>query len=205
MTFIKKIFENKIDDSIHKNFIRFSKGTFENRALVKIKKSKDKLIIYTSFDMVNDLVLEFSKMNKELNISGRLIKKGKKQDIEERIDSDKLKNLVNDNDYCLLDISTEEFSLKSKKSIPKPGKNLDPKFCSAILPLSALENFVFDIKENFKKIEISHTYIIDELIIPKEYENDPEKARIFAKRKGKIIRLINIDEKQIKNEKEIIV
>ena len=209
MTFIKKIFENNVDnnvdDKVHRQFTRFSKGVFENRALTKIKKSKDKFTIYASFDLANDLVLIFSGFIRETNISGRLLKKGKKQDIEEKVNSERLKNLISENDYCLIDINENSFFLKCKKAIPKPGKNLDPKFCSAALPLEALDELTFDIKENFKRAEISHTYIINEIVIPKEYENDPEKARIFAKRKGKIIRLIKIDGKEIKSEKEVLV
>ena len=36
MNFIKKLFEHKMDDSVHRQFKRFSKGTFENRALIDI-------------------------------------------------------------------------------------------------------------------------------------------------------------------------
>ncbi len=205
MTFIKEIFEDNVDEQVHRQFTRFSKGTFENKALMKIKKSKDKFAIYTSYDLSLDLVRIFSDLIKETNISGRLIKKGKKQDIEEKVNAEKLKRLLEENDYCLLDIETDGYSLKCKKNIPKPGKDLDPKFCSAVLPLEKLDEFAFDIKENFKQAEISHTYIINEIIIPKEYENDLEKARIFAKRKGRIIRLIKIDGKEIKSEKELLV
>ena len=41
MLFTDKIFENKVDEQIHKQFVRFSIGTFEDRALMKITKSKD--------------------------------------------------------------------------------------------------------------------------------------------------------------------
>ena len=40
LTEIKKIFEDKVDDLVKKQFTRFSKGQFE-RALITIKKSKD--------------------------------------------------------------------------------------------------------------------------------------------------------------------
>ncbi len=205
MTFIKKIFEDNVDEQVHRQFTRFSKGTFENKALMKIKKSKDKFTIYTSFDLSSDLVRIFSDLIKETNISGRLIKKGKKQDIEENVNSEQLKKLLEENDYCLLDIETDDYSLKCKKNLSKPGKKLDPKFCSAVLPLEELDEFAFDIKENFKQAEISHIYIITDIIALKEYENDPEKARIFAKRKGKIIRLIKTNGKEIKSEKELLI
>ena len=37
--FIKKIFEGKIDNLVHEQFIRFSKGIFENKAVMNIVKS----------------------------------------------------------------------------------------------------------------------------------------------------------------------
>ena len=205
MTFIKKIFEDKIDDSVHRNFIRFSKGTFYNRALTKLKVSKNKCNIYASFDLANSLVKIFSSMISTAKISGRLIKKGKKSEIDEEVTSDQLNKIIDENDYCLIDISINEYLLKCKKSLPKPGKALDPKFCSATLPVDKIKDLIFDINENFKQAQISHIFVINELSIPKEYEKDPEKARIFAKRKGRIIRKIILDGKEITREKELIV
>ena len=54
--FIKKIFENKIDDSVHKQFVRFGKGRYPGRAVIKITKQPDKIKIGTSFEMANDLI-----------------------------------------------------------------------------------------------------------------------------------------------------
>ena len=53
MNFIKKMFEGKIDDSVHRQFKRFSKGTFENRALVNLINSKS-IKVKTSFEYAND-------------------------------------------------------------------------------------------------------------------------------------------------------
>ena len=167
MTFIKKIFENNVDDQVHRQFTRFGKGNFENRALVKIKKLKDKFTINTSYDFSYDLVRIFSDLIEEVDISGKLIKKRKKQDINEKVNSERLKELLEENDHCLLDMTSGDYTLKCKKSLPKPGgKTLNPKFCSACLPLEKLNDFAFDVKENFKTLEMSHTYIITELIIP---------------------------------------
>jgi len=65
------------------------------------------------------------------------------------------------------------------------------------------EEFLFDATEG-KKFEISHDYLITEIIPPKD-EKDFEKIRILAKRKGKIIRKMNVDGKEIKSEKEFMV
>ena len=42
MNFIKKAVENKVDDSVHLQFQKFSKGEFRNRAIIEAKKSGEK-------------------------------------------------------------------------------------------------------------------------------------------------------------------
>ena len=56
MTFIKKIFEKKMDDDVHRQFTRFSKGTFEQRALTDIAIGKDSIKVKMSYDLVNDTI-----------------------------------------------------------------------------------------------------------------------------------------------------
>ena len=172
MTFIKKIFQNKIDEEIHKSFTRFSKGIFENRALSNIKVSKDKFKIKMSYDLVKDTIELIANNIKKAEVSGKIIKSKKKTEIEEEVTSDQLKNICQENDFVLLDINSDEINFKCKKSIPKPGKALDTKFASGTLPLTILNEFVFDYKEKFKQVNISHTLNIQEIIIPKEYQND---------------------------------
>ena len=63
-------------------------------------------------------------------------------------------------------------------------------------------------KEKIKKevdrvveiLKIKHILNITEIVIPEEFKNDPAKARIEAKRKGKIIRFLDIDEKEEQKE-----
>ena len=59
---------------------------------------------------------------------------------------------------------------------------------------------LFDIP-SFKSAEITHTFLIKEIIIPKG-EPDPAKMREMAKKKGIIIRKIIVDEKEEIKEKE---
>ena len=62
-------------------------------------------------------------------------------------------------------------------------------------------NELFDTKvDKFKKVEIKHTYVIENIDVPKQYENDPAMARLKAIRIGKIIREINLDGKITKSE-----
>ena len=56
MNFIKKVFDERIDDSVHLQFQKFSKGEFKNRALIKVKRVKDKYTILTGNEFANDFV-----------------------------------------------------------------------------------------------------------------------------------------------------
>ncbi len=51
---------------------------------------------------------------------------------------------------------------------------------------------------------MNHTFIIEDIVVPDELkqEKDFAKVREMAKRKGKIIREIRIDEQIVKEEKE---
>ena len=50
--------------------------------------------------------------------------------------------------------------------------------------------FLFDVPES-KSYDIIHEYVIDDITIPKEYENDPIMARKMAVRKGILKRKID--------------
>ena len=56
MNFIKKIFDGKIDDSVHLQFQKFSRGEFRDRAIVKVKKSGSKYTISTTAEFGNEFV-----------------------------------------------------------------------------------------------------------------------------------------------------
>ncbi len=81
--------------------------------------------------------------------------------------------------YIFMDLDSpgSNLNLKTKKKLPKPGSGADIKFCSATLD-SALTNAVmegicFDADaKDFKEIKISHRYIVKEILIPGEYQED---------------------------------
>jgi hypothetical protein len=119
---------------------------------------------------------------------------------------------LNKDSYLLLDLNSstdgkkKKWSLKTKKTPQKPGRT-DGKFFSATLDLSALPDLVnevaFDVKkEKFdKELKISHIYMIQELIIPEKYKENFKEARIHAKRKGEIKRVMEVD--GVKEEREV--
>src|SRR3989344_2141011 len=184
MELIKQLMENKVDESLHKMFVRFSNGVFEDRFLLKIKKSKDRLDVKGSYDVWQELFNIIVKESNEVNVVGRLFKSRKKEDYEGNVNCDEIKRIVSENDFALLDITAGDYLLKCKKALPKPGKSLNVKFCSAKLPLKALDILAFDFDKNFKKADVSHTFIITEIILP-EGEEGPAVLRTNSKRKGK--------------------
>ena len=57
------IFENKIDETVKKQFVRFGKGKYEHRALIEIKIGKN-VSIKTSYEFCNDLVKSIAEFSK---------------------------------------------------------------------------------------------------------------------------------------------
>lgn len=229
--FIKKIFQDKIDERVHNQFVRFGKGNYQGRALIKLQVKKDALKIQGSFEYANDFVEIVSEIlgESKAEVSGIVLSKesagGKLRDADVHISEKKksmvfessisqeltgkqLKLIVDNSYFSLLDVSSQGVNLKIKKKLPKPGKSgegkIDDKFCSLELPLSMLhkvkEAFFFDAPE-CKKCSTIHTYEIKEIILPKDEKNF-EKIRLLAKRKGKIIRKIDADGRELFKEKE---
>jgi hypothetical protein len=96
-------------------------------------------------------------------------------------------------------------SLKIKPKAPKSGKpgkkgeKPKPNFCKITTTDKMLaEDFVFEVSD-FKKAEIDHKFIINEIIQP-EGETDYARIRELAKRKGEIIREALIDGIEIRKK-----
>lgn len=223
MNFIRKIFENKADELVHQQFIRFGKGNYD-RALLTIKKT-GRLSIKSSFEFSNDFVeLIAQEASSDIEISGVIIashefnldieneysKRGKvyKAEIkEQKIKKEKLKEICENFkfDNLLLNLEANNCSLKCKNSLPKPGGALKDNFCSVYFDnLDIAKEFAFDFPD-FKELIIKHIFEITDLIVSKDDEDDFLKARINAKRKGKIIRILSVDGKEIKKEHDLLV
>jgi len=56
MNFIKKIFDDAVDESVHLQFQKFSKGEFRNRGLIEARKTGKGYSIKTSAEFANGLV-----------------------------------------------------------------------------------------------------------------------------------------------------
>ncbi len=216
--FIKKIFVGKIDEQVHRQFVRFSRGNFPGRAALKLDK-KDKIKLGGSFEYVNDFSV-FVAENSDAKFSGVIMSKGEISDFRkakgkngvfeyevENINSVKVSE-IKDNAYALLlDAEGEGISLKmKKKKLPKPGKSgelkIDDKFCIIEADLRYWDKLKeFFMLPECKKAKISHTYVIEDVIIDKD-EKDFEKMRESARKKGKIIRKMIVDGRKTSEEKE---
>ena len=234
--FIKKIFQDSVDEKVHRHFVRFGKGRFEKRAIINVRLNKD-VKVFTSFEFANDLVYFISMLTDKLKIKGIVLTKENKKEffdslgintnpvkkqmlystsIEEEMDSDKIKKIVDECYFMLVDCKSKGIDLKIKKRLPKPTAKsseikVDEKFCSLQLEKKYFKifhkEFLWDLPLHFKKAKIEHTYVIEEIVIPTKLKNekDFEKLRKLAKRKGKIIRKATVDGKEITSEKEFVV
>ena len=229
MNFIKKVFDGNTDDSVHLQFQKFSKGEFKNKALIECKNSSGNYTIKTSAEFANELVRIVAEKlgEEEANIKGvvvstldldgelKFVKKSnfqgvKKYSINTNMTGNSIINLLDKlpkNFFALsFDSKKDNCKLKIKAKAPKsgkPGKDKEVKadFCSLkTTDVNLAQNFIFE-KPNFKSAKLNHTFIIEEIVMPKG-ETDFAKIREMAKRKGKIIRFGEIDKEEIKKEIE---
>jgi len=216
--FIKKIWKKEADDSVHRNFTRFSKGIFENKAVMNASRN-GKIKISGTYEVVNDLIEFAASLVPRIKVNGIVISKkaipglnGKEKrglfeyELNEEIDSKRLMEIAKSSFYSLLDCSGNGIELKTKKKIPRIGsKGIDKvndKFVSMHLDIKFWDNvkdeFLFNLPEG-KKFRMIHKYEINGIIMPKG-EKDFEKIRVMAKRKGRIIRAAEVDGKAILQE-----
>lgn len=222
--FVKNIFLKKEDDATHRQFVRFGKGTYPGRAALSLKKN-GMIKVGGSFEYANDFAriaaevadaqfsgIVFSKEGlEEFGLKGK--KKGEIFEYEFEGNSQDVKNIAGKAYYMLLDADAgvQGIKLRIKKKLPKPGKagniKIDDKFCVLEADLKfwsrIKEAFFWDLPE-CKMAKISHSYIIEGIVLPPG-ENNPEKMRLLAKRKGKIIRRIVADKNEMQREEEMEV
>lgn len=226
VNFIKKIWQNEPDKEVHAQFVRFSKGNFENRAVISVRKGSS-VKLGCTFEFAAAFALFVSQLT-DARFSGIIIAKENFDEIFARNNSKPeitkkkgmfVYNIINlpsrviseigGKAYSmLLDAEASGISMKTKKKLPKPGKSgkekVDDKFCILELDLKFFrqlhDEFLFDIPSEFKKARIAHAFIISEIILPKG-EKDFELIRLNAKRKGKIVRTVEVDGKLMKQEK----
>ncbi|RMF54794.1 hypothetical protein D6745_04120 [Candidatus Woesearchaeota archaeon] len=230
LNFIKNAINNRIDEFTHKKFVRYGVGEFEKEPF-EVRKGKSSFTVKTGpeyFDVLEHFFIE--NIKSETTAKGKIIAQkdvigvykkfgikpvkmtsnGKKSEFSHTFSNEELKNFFEELKDCfvLCDLASGKNTLKMKKSLGKPGKPME-NFCSAKLDISLFdkfkEEFAWDAGD-FNNLIIKHTYIIKELIIDDRLvEEDPARARLEAKRKGIIIREIDVDGKKIVKEHEFLV
>jgi hypothetical protein len=231
MNFIKKVFDNTIDEEVHQQFQKFSRGEFPNRALIKAKKVKDNYTMFTTSEFANELVrILAEKLGEEkAHVTGAVVST---LDLSEKLDFKSKKQFMGIKQYIIdthisgheitalleklpkvffaLSFSHKGNVLKIKAKAPKSAKpktkNDAPKpdFCKLTTSDTDIaKSFVFE-KPDFKDAEISHDFIIEEIVVPEHLrqEKDFLIVREKSKRKGKIIRRATIDGVKTAAEKE---
>ena len=217
--FIKKLFANNIDEQVHEQFVKFSRGVFENKAVLNISRTT-KIKISSTYELATDLALFMAYLAKNVHVSGIVMSReqipefsGSKKrglwmyDVNQSISFDRLNDISKKSFAMLLDCEAPGISLKVKKKLPRPSsKSLDKvkdKFCTAQIDLkfwpAVKEEFLSDLPDG-KAYKVINKYEITELVLP-ENEKDSERLRLLTKRKGKLIRKSIVDGKEIIHEK----
>ncbi len=231
MNFIKKIFDNQIDNFIHLQFQKFSRGEFKDRALIEAKKSGYGYKIKTSAEFANELVKAMAGKlgERKTPVTGAIISTSdlrselkykevkqfqgvKRYLIDNEMSGKEILELLEKfpKTFFALSFSVGEDVLKIKPKSPKsgkPGKEVEEikiDFCSLKTSDSEIgKSFVFE-KPDFSNALIKHIFVIEKIEIPEELKNSKDFAKIReeSKRVGKIIRIANIDGKEERREKE---
>jgi len=230
MNFIKKIFKNEPDNSVHLQFQKFGRGEFRDKALIHAKKSGNKYTILTTAEFANEFVKVTAEKidGNKARVTGAIVSTN---DLKEKLDFKEIKQFQGVKRYIIdkemdgdeiisllekfpkaffaLSFNCDKDStiLKIKPKAPKSGKpgkkgeKTKPNFCKITTTDKMLaEDFVFEVLD-FKKAEIDHKFIINDIIKP-EGETDYARIRELAKRKGEIIREALIDGKKIRKKIE---
>lgn len=179
MNFIKKIVDGAVDEAVHMQFQKFSRGEFRNRAMIEAKNSKGKYTIKTSAEFSNGLVqMMAEKLGKDKtqvtgavvstnDLTGELEFKEKKQFqgvkrylIDKEMSGTEIVGLLDKfpKTFFALTFNVGDDKLKIKPKAPKapkPGKGGEgPKvdFCSLkTTDKKIADSFVFDTLEGTSK------------------------------------------------------
>ena len=187
----------------------FTTGEFANEMVKEVaEKIKDKRVAVTGIVVTtSDLKgkLDFNSISQFQGVKKYVINK-------EMTGNEILKTLKEfPKAFFALSFKTPdgETELKIKPKMPKSGKPSSkkedapkPDFCKLITTDEKIgRSFVFETPD-FKEANINHEFVITEIVVPNELKNEKDfaKVREHAKRKGKIIRVADVDGRKIKTE-----
>ena len=227
--FIKKIFDENVDELVHQQFSKFSRGEFKYKAMVVAKAMRGgKFSINTTPEYGNELVKCLAeKLGDSItSVKGVVVST---RDLTGELDFQDKKQFMGVKQYILdremsgveilelcekvpssfvgLSFKVGDTELKIKPKAPKSAKpsskgDAGPKvdFCRLkTTDKSLVEGLIFDSEiKGFKKIEISHDFIIEEIVISDELKSEAKGDFALIKekalRKGRIVRRVKVDE-----------
>jgi len=178
--FTKKIFDEKMDDSVHIQFQKFSRGEFRNRAMVRIKNSAGKYIISTTSEYAKELIMTLAEKlgDKKTQVNGAVISAldlagfkyeerkmamgVRKYMINREMSGNEILNMCNSIQKAFFGLSfnVDEEELKIKDKSPKSAKGAGS---------SKKEDA--DLKIDFCKIKTNDKKLVDELIADNEVKD----------------------------------
>ncbi|TFG07387.1 MAG: hypothetical protein EU539_05040 [Promethearchaeota archaeon] len=152
--------------------------------------------------------------------------KNYKANFSDKIDKEKLLKIIDifrKHSYLLLSFKLNPTcKISTKKRIPQPSKkkvedddiNSRVQFCNGVMDNTdkntklliekAFKDFESEIPNEWSNITLTNNYKFSEIILPKD-EKDSLMLRIKAKRKGKLIRTLDVDGVSIEKQYAIIV
>lgn len=231
---IKKVFDGNFDEEVHFGFLKFGRGDYEDRFLLDGKKQKDKWSIKADSEFANYLVQKcLEEVDGEVEIKGIIVstldledeidfeikKKSnfqgiRKLQIDTSIDKQKILDLMEKYPrvFFALSFNTPESQLKIKPKAPKSGKpktkgDEKPKagFCSIKTTNNQIVKDLFFDYPDFKEISVNHIIKINDIVYPTDMDSlKPAEIREQSKRKGIIIRNVEIDGRQESNKAEFV-
>lgn len=208
MNFIKEIFDGRSGELIHNQFQKFSKGTFQNKAMINAKKRAGKYSINTTPEFANEMVRSTAKEleSQEARVTGCIVStfdisdsvphkevksfQGVKRYIlDENMTGDKIIELLDQlpKNFFALSFSTPDgkHTLKIKPKAPKSAKpsskgESKPKvdFCKLKTTEPETAKEYIFEKPDFKDAEISHTFVIEEIEVPQEAKDSGDYKRM---------------------------
>ena len=118
MNFIKKIVDGKIDNLVHLQFQKFSRGQFKNKAILKVKKTKNKYTINTSPEFANEFVGMMAKKlgNNPAKVTGAIVSTS---DLKEKLEYVNIKQFQGVKRYLIEKEMTGDELISLLEEFPK--------------------------------------------------------------------------------------
>ncbi len=167
---------------------------------------------------VNGVIITTVKLDDELDFDDKKLAIGIRKYIFDReMTGNGILELCDKYPNCFIGFSFKvgDSELKIKPKAPKSSRpsnkskdKIKVDFCKVKTnDLELVNNLVFDEEAGgFKQVEISHDFIIDEIVVSDELKelagDDYAMIKEKAVRKGKIVRNLDIDGKEVVKEKE---